>query len=79
MKKESTNVPTAKLRIKLLKHVIKYDVYPPNWFYLDDLHEYFMEGKITGEVYDAVIEKMLNDEDPSTTDLFGQVEIEQNK
>jgi hypothetical protein len=61
IKRESTNVPTAKLRMKILKHVIKYDVYPPNWFYVNDLEKSYINDEITGEEYDATIEKLILD------------------
>ena len=61
IKRESTNVPTAKLRMKILKHVIKYDVYPPNWFYVNDLEKSYINDEITGEEYDVTIEKLILD------------------
>jgi len=66
---ENTNVPTAKLRIKLLKYVIKWDYYPKNWFYLNEIEKLFTDDLITGKVYDAAIEKMMLDEDPSSEGL----------
>ena len=79
IKRESTNVPTAKLRIKLLKHVIKYDYYPPNWFYLNKIEKLFMDDLITGEVYDVAIEKMMLDEDPYSEGLAKGFGISENK
>ena len=58
-KLEPTNVPTAKLRIQILKFVMKYDYYPNDWFSLNEANQELMENKITYEEYDSYVQMLL--------------------
>jgi uncharacterized protein YcnI len=66
-----SNVPTAKLRIEILKYVIQEDYYPNDWWYLNDMEKDHDEGKITYEEYDEYVQGKLEDwKDGQKRNLF---------
>lgn len=62
MKTQNTpsNIPTAKLRMKMLQYVCENDYYPSDWFTLNEVEQEMMNNEISGEEYDNYVEMLSN-------------------
>ena len=54
-----SNIPTAKLRIKILQYVCQYEYYPTDWYIINELEKEMINDEITTEEYNKEIEKLL--------------------
>lgn len=57
-KNTPSNIPTARLRMKMLEFVCKYDYYPMEWLDLNDTHEEMMSNKISIGEYNDYVEML---------------------
>ena len=54
-----SNIPTAKLRMKILEYVCEYEYYPNDWYIVNELEKEMINDEITIQQYDKEIEKLL--------------------